>query len=101
MNERLLTPDRLRVLLGVFKQRHGEEYRLQALGYFGSFASNRFTPTSDVDIVFDTDAPNLFMTAMMKQDLETLLGRPVDLLQVRGLTNRRLKERIEKEAVYV
>jgi predicted nucleotidyltransferase len=41
------------------------------------------------------------MTAMMKQDLEKLLGRPVDLLQVRGLTNRRLKERIEKEAVYV
>jgi predicted nucleotidyltransferase len=44
-------------------------------------------PESDVDILFDTDAPNLFMTAMMKQDLEKLLGRPVDLLQVRGLTN--------------
>jgi uncharacterized protein len=41
------------------------------------------------------------MTAMMKQDLEELLGCPVDVLQIRGLTNSRLKERIEKEAVYV
>ena len=40
-----------------------------------------------MDIVFDTDAPNLFMTAMMKQDLEELLGCPVDVLQLRGLTN--------------
>ena len=38
---------------------------------------------------------------MMKQDLEKLLGRPVDVVQLRGLTNLRLKQRIEKEAVYV
>lgn len=41
------------------------------------------------------------MNAMMKQDLEKLFGRPVDVLQVHGLTNQRLKERIEKEAVCV
>jgi predicted nucleotidyltransferase len=72
-----------------------------ALGYFGSYARNAAKPGSDVDVVFDTDAPDLFMTAMMKQDLEELLGRPVDLLQLRGMTNLRLKKRIEKETVYV
>ena len=41
------------------------------------------------------------MTAMMKQDVEESLGRPVDVLQLRGLTNPRLKAGIEKEAVYV
>lgn len=101
MGENVLSPDRLRALLTLFKKRHGAEYRLRALGYFGSHARDAATPASDVDIVFDTDAPNLFMTAMMKQDLEELLGCPVDVLQLRGLTNRRLKERIEKEAVYV
>ena len=101
MNDNPITPDRLHMLLAAFKKRHGEQYKLRALGYFGSYARGAATPESDVDILFDTDAPNLFMTAMMKQDLEKLLGRPVDLLQVRGLTNRRLKERIEKEAVYV
>jgi predicted nucleotidyltransferase len=38
---------------------------------------------------------------MLKQDLEQALGRPVDLLQLRGLPNSRLKLRIEQEAVYV
>ena len=101
MNDSALTADRLHTLLVAFKRRHGEQYKLRTLGYFGSYARGATTPESDVDILFDTDAPNLFMTAMMKQDLEKLLGRPVDVLQVRGLTNQRLKERIEREAVYV
>jgi len=101
MGEHILSPDRLHALLAMFKELHGKEYRLLALGYFGSYARHAAAPASDVDIVFDTDAPNLFMTAMMKQDLEELLGCPVDVLQLRGLTNPRLKARIEKEAVYV
>jgi uncharacterized protein len=101
MNEEILTPERLRAMLVTFKARHGADYRLRKLGYFGSYACNTATPTSDVDIVFDTDTPNLFLTAMMKQDLEQLLGRPVDVLQLRGLTNARLTARIEKEAIYV
>ncbi len=96
-----LSPDRLRTLLEKFKEQHGKHYQLSALGFFGSYARNMVTPESDVDIVFDTDAPNLFMTVMLKQDLEESLGRPVDVLQLRGLTNLRLKARIEREAVYV
>lgn len=91
----------LRSLLSTFKKQHGVEYGLRSLGYFGSYARNTATPDSDVDIVFETDNPNLFLTAMMKQDLEEVLGRPVDVLHLRGLQNPRLKERIEKEAVYV
>ena len=101
MGEQILYPERLRALLATFKELHGAEYRLRALGYFGSYARNTATAESDVDIVFDTDAPNLFLTAMMKQDLEALLGRPVDVLQLRGLTNPRLRARIEREVVYV
>jgi uncharacterized protein len=57
--------------------------------------------TPEIGIVFNTDTPNLFMTAMMKQDLEQLLQRPIDVLQLRCLTNARLKTRIDKEAIYV
>ncbi len=101
MSKEILTPERLRTLLASFKKEHGKEYRLRMIGYFGSYAKNTANFESDVDIVFDTDAPNLFMTVMMKQDLENWLGRPVDVLQLRGLSNPRLKARIEKEAVYV
>lgn len=44
MNKETLTPDRLRTLLATFKERHGSEYGLCALGYFGSFARDTATP---------------------------------------------------------
>ncbi len=97
----ILQPVQLRALLKAFKEQRAEEYHLLALGYFGSYARNEASEQSDIDIVFDTDAPNLFKTVMLKQALEAWLGRSIDVLQLRGLTNSRLRARIEKEAVYV
>ena len=101
MTAATLSTDQLRTLLTNFKQRYGAAYHLVALGYFGSYARNSATPESDVDIVFDTEAPNLFMTIMLKQDLAQALGRPVDVLPLRGLPNARLKRRIAQEVIYV
>lgn len=101
MSKNILRRARLHALLKAFKEQHGEEYRLRALGYFGSYARDEARAGSDVDIVFDTDAPNLFRAVLMQQDLEELLGRRVEVLQLRGLTNARLKARVEKEAMYV
>ena len=101
MNKTMLRREQLHSLLKTFKEQRAEEYHLRALGYFGSYARDEAGEDSDIDIVFDTDAPNLFRAVMMKQDLEELLGRPVDELQLRGLTNPRLKARVEREAVYV
>jgi len=88
-------------MLKAFKERSAGKYHILALGYFGSFARGTAREDSDVDIVFETDAPNLFSTVEMKCDLEALLGRRVDLLRLKGLTNHRLRMRIEKEVVYV
>jgi hypothetical protein len=63
MSDNALTPDRLHTLLVTFKSRQGEKYSLRTLGYFGFFARGAATPESNVDILFDTDAPNLFMTS--------------------------------------
>lgn len=101
MSAPVLPAAELHALLRVFKEQHAEEYRLIALGYFGSYARNEASEQSDVDIVFETDAPNLFRTAMMKQDLEALLGRRVDVVRLRELMNPRLKDRIQREAQYV
>ena len=69
MSEATLTPERLRARLREFKEQRGAEYHLLALGYFGSYARNEATAESDVDIVFETDAPNLFRTSSMRLDL--------------------------------
>lgn len=101
MNEEILQQEQLQALLKAFKEQHAEKYHLSALGYFGSYARNEALEDSDVDIVFETDVPNLFKTAMMKQDLEEWLGRRVDVVRLRECMNPRLRGRIIREARYV
>jgi predicted nucleotidyltransferase len=101
MSNEILSPERLRALLTAFKEKHGEEYHLLALGYFGSYARNEATEESDVDVVFTSDVPDLFRTSILRQELEAWLGRPVDVIRLRDSMGPRLKARIEKEAIYV
>jgi len=98
MSGTVLRQEQLQALLKAFKEQHAE---LRALGYFGSYARNEATEDSDVDIVFETDEPNLFKASAMRQELEDLLGRPVGVVRLRGLMNPRFKARVEKEAIYV
>lgn len=101
MKNKVLTPEELTALLRRFKEERGAAYHLLALGYFGSYARGTARPDSDVDVVFDTTSPNLFLAAMMQQDLTKFLGRRVDVVQPRGLPPSKFKKRIENEAVYV
>lgn len=91
----------LQKLLKRFLDQHGAAFHLQALGYFGSYARGEAGPESDVDIVFHTDRPDLLLTAMLKQDLEALLQRSVDVVRFRESMNPRLMARIQREAQYV
>ncbi|MGC1308842.1 MAG: nucleotidyltransferase domain-containing protein [Phormidesmis sp.] len=101
MNESVLQRDRLQKLLKAFMAERGAYYHLTKLGFFGSYARNQATAESDVDIVFDTEQPNLFMTAMMQQDLEALLDRQVDVVRLHPFLRPSFKAQIEQEAVYV
>jgi uncharacterized protein len=101
MGNYVTTAEQIRARLREYKTSGVNEYQPTALGYFGSFARGEATEESDIDIVFDTSAPNLFRAVMLREDLEELLGRPVDLVQLNGLNNPRMKARIEREAIYV
>lgn len=63
--------DQIREALREFKRDHATQYDITEIGIFGSFARGEAREDSDVDIVFQTSAPNLFKTASMKQDLMT------------------------------
>ena len=101
MSRTILQTAELQSLLKSFKDQHAEKYHLLALGYFGSYARNEATPESDVDVVFQTDHPDLFVTSMLRQDLEGFLDHPVDVVRFRDSMNPRLRARIEREATYV
>ena len=74
---------------------------MSRLGVFGSVARDEAGAKSDVDVVFETDDPNLFRTAHLRQELEEWLGRPVDLVRLCPTMNADLRARILREARYV
>jgi len=88
-------------MLRRFKESRGASYGITRIGVFGSVARGEPGPGSDIDIVYETDAPNLFRASHMRQELEVLMGRHVDVIRLRAHMNPRLKARIQREARYV
>lgn len=76
--------DLLDKVLETIRTRRGEieaRYGVRLLGVVGSVARGEDRPDSDVDIFADvTGAPTLLAIAHVQNELEDLLGRPVDLV---------------------
>lgn len=96
-----LQPDEVLAILRRFKNSRGESYGITRIGVFGSVARGEPGPDSDIDVVYETDRPNLFRASHMRQELEELMGRHVDVVRLRAHMNPRLKARIQREARYV
>lgn len=101
MSETNPSMDEVLALLKAFMESQRSEYALVSLGVFGSWARGEARSDSDVDIVFETNEPNLFRTARMRAELERLLARPVDVVRLRERMNPHLRESILREAHYV
>ena len=85
----------LRERKGVWRQR----YQLQRIGLFGSTARNQATSSSDVDVWVELDPLTPYATVHLKQELEELLKRPVDLVRLRERMNPALKRAILQEGI--
>ena len=80
------------------------EYGVKRIGLFGSYAQGSATQVSDVDLVVEFDRPIGFRFAELSDYLETLLGKPVDILTpegIRGIRIERIAKSIEESTVYV
>jgi predicted nucleotidyltransferase len=95
--------DRAEVLkvLGELKSSMGTAYGILELGIFGSMARNTAGPCSDVDIVVRLQSPNPFFLVHIKDHLESELSRKVDIVRMREKMSPLLKQRIERDAIYV
>lgn len=87
--------------LSEFKRLNKKKYGILSIGFFGSYARDQNTDASDVDIVVKTETPNPFNIVHIKEELEEQLKISVDIIRLRNKMNPYLKDRIEKEAVYV
>jgi len=88
-------------ILTDFKKLSAEKYGIILLGVFGSVARDQINDQSDVDIVLQTQTPDPYLIVHIKEDLESRLIHPVDIVRLRETMNPSLKQRIEQEAIYV
>lgn len=81
----------------VLATRFGAEH----LGLFGSAARDEMCPESDIDVLVDFDDPATFDGYFeLKDYLEALLHRPVDLVTSRGLKPR-ARQHVERDLIRV
>jgi predicted nucleotidyltransferase len=86
--------------LSDFRQDRQEEFGIVRIGVFGSVARDQIAAGSDVDVVVELAEPDLLTLVGVKQELESLLSHPVDIVRYREEMNAFLKGRIDREAVY-
>jgi predicted nucleotidyltransferase len=89
--------DYLRTQKDFFKK----EFKVKKIGIFGSYARGDVYEESDLDIVVELEKPDLFYMIGIKQAIEEVLGRKVDVVRLRERMNKALKRRIEQDVIYV
>jgi len=73
------------------------KWRVRELSLFGSVLRDDFSPSSDIDVLVSFDpaaAWTLWDLMVMKEELEAIFGRPVDLVEKEALRNPWRKRRI-------
>lgn len=103
----VLSCDQLLQLLRARQAEWRQRYQLQRIGLYsfgeacgyGSTARNEATASSDGDVWVELDPLTPYATVHLKQELEELLQRPVDLGRLRQRMNPALPEAILREGI--
>ncbi|GEO02858.1 nucleotidyltransferase [Adhaeribacter aerolatus] len=77
-----------------------ERFQVNEIGYFGSFAENKQTEESDIDILVNFSITPGWEFFTLEEYLENTFNRKIDLVTKAALRNQ-LKERILKQVKYI
>jgi predicted nucleotidyltransferase len=78
-----------------------DKFHVESLVIFGSVSRGSAGPNSDIDILVSyRETPGFFAFLDLKQYLEGIVGRPVDLV-TEGALKKQLREQIIQEAINV
>jgi len=76
-----------------------KRYQITTIGIFGSVVRDEATEESDIDIVVEMQ-PDMLKRIGLKNELEALFSRKVDVVRYRQHMNPYLKSQIDQEAIY-
>lgn len=97
----MITKDNILTTLAGLKPELAHQYRVTQLALAGSFARGEATEQSDIDIVADFHGIDLFDLVDIRELFQKHLGKKVDVIVLSPYMNPYLKDKIEKEAIYV
>ena len=76
-----------------------DKFKVKEIGVFGSYARGEEAEESDVDVLVEFYEPIGWEFIDLKDFLEEILGREVDLV-TKGALKPRLRDRILEEVIY-
>jgi len=100
----MLTKEQITTILREQYPYLAQEYGIQRLGLFGSYARGTPHDQSDIDLVAEFRTPIGLKFVELLDYLEHLFGKPIDLLTpvgIQGIRNRRFAKEIQESIVYV
>ncbi|WP_417909577.1 nucleotidyltransferase family protein [Candidatus Electronema sp. PJ] len=96
-----MTRSEILKILAQYKRENSAKYGINNIGIFGSYSTGQATDASDIDIVLETQLPDLYILVHIKEELEAIFNKPVDLVRIRATMNPYLKKRIDRDVQYV
>lgn len=82
-----------------------KQYKVKTLSAFGSVTREDFRSDSDIDFVVDFEENDPFkytdLYFQLKEKLEKLLKRPVDLIEERGVKNRYFRKELDATKILI
>ena len=96
----MLTAKDLEKRLSEIKPYLSDRFHVSKIGYFGSFAEDRQTEESDIDILVDFAITPGWDFFALEEYLENVFDRKVDLVTVRAL-KKQLSEQILRQVKYI
>lgn len=82
-----------------------KQYRVKTLSAFGSVTRNDFDNESDIDFVVDFNENDPFeytnLYYQLKDNLEKLLKRQIDLIEYRAIKNKYFRKELDETKVLI
>ena len=96
---KMKTKEGMKEILRRFKPVLKEKFKVKEIGIFGSYARKEESEESDIDILVEFCEPIGWEFIDLKEFLEEILGKQVDLVTVKALKPQ-LRDTILKQVVY-
>lgn len=84
-----------------YKATFAEKYGIERLGLFGSCARGEQDDRSDIDVIIKMRQPSYFVCFDIREQLEKLFCRKVDLITLHENQFPAFRKNVEHDAIYV